>query len=70
MSKCIREVIEALKQRRDNLDAAIKILQDEAGEAEEQQEEKKSRGRPRKKAGAFPGPRRSAFFRRPPSGRI
>ncbi|CAG1066083.1 hypothetical protein BAC1_01681 [uncultured bacterium] len=55
MSKCIREVIEALKQRRDNLDAAIKILQDEAGDAEEQQEEKKSRGRPRKKACAFPG---------------
>lgn len=55
MSKCIREVIEALKKRRDNLDAAIRILQEEAGEAEEPQEEKKS-GRPRKKASAFPGP--------------
>lgn len=68
MSKCIREVIEALKKRRDNLDAAIRILQDEAGEAEEQQDEKKRRGRPRKKAGAFPGP--PVSFKRPPSGRI
>lgn len=55
MSKCIKEVIEALKKRRDNLDAAIRILQEEAGEAEEPREEKK-RGRPRKRATAFQGP--------------
>lgn len=44
-------MIEELKQRRDNLDAVIKILEDEVC-PEEVRPERKKRGRPRKSEAA------------------
>lgn len=61
MSNSIRKVIEELKQRRDNLDAAIRILEEEAcpEEAERperpERPERKRRGRPPKKSEAALG---------------
>lgn len=64
MSKDLRRVIEELKQRRDNLDAVIKILEDEVC-PEETKPERKRRGRHRKSEAAGP-----SDIRRLPSGRI
>lgn len=54
MSKEIKKAIEELKQRRDNIDAAIKILENEICQ-EESQPERKRRGRPGKKSQAVRG---------------
>ena len=52
MSNNIRKVIEELKQRRDNLDSAIKILEEEVCPEEAERPERKRRGRPPKKSEA------------------
>lgn len=52
MSKDLRKVIEELKQRRDNLEAVIKILEEEVCPEEAKPERK--RGRPRKSEAAGP----------------
>ena len=52
MSNSIRKVIEELKQRRDNLDAAIRILEKEVCPEEAERPERKRRGRPPKKSEA------------------
>ncbi|MBE7415651.1 MAG: hypothetical protein HS130_10660 [Deltaproteobacteria bacterium] len=51
MSKNIEKVLQELKERRDNLDIAIRILQSEVKETRPA----KRRGRPRKKAAAKEG---------------
>ena len=56
VSNSIRKVIEELKQRRDNLDAAIRILEEEVCPEEAgRQPEGKRRGRPPKKSEAALG---------------
>jgi hypothetical protein len=52
VSNSIRKVIEELRQRRDNLDAAIRILEEEVCPEEAGRSEGKRRGRPPKKSGA------------------
>lgn len=53
MGKDLRQVIEELKQRRDNIDAAIKILEDEVCPEESPEPERKRPGRPRKSVAAL-----------------
>lgn len=55
MSNSIRKAIEELKQRRDNLDAAIRILEEESCPEEAGRPERKRRGRPPKKSEAALG---------------
>ena len=58
MSNSIRKVIEELKQRRDNLDSAIRILEEEVCPEEDERPERperKRRGRPPKKSEAALG---------------
>lgn len=52
MSKNIEKVLQELKERRDNLDIAIRILQ---SEVKETRPAAKRRGRPKKKAEAQQG---------------